>query len=37
MADDGKMVVVKNADGFEEQWLRPQWVLVNVRKHKGRG
>jgi hypothetical protein len=30
--DDGRMVVVRNADGYEEQWLKPQWVLVNVRK-----
>ena len=30
--DDGKMVIVKNAEGYEEQWRKPQWVLVNVRK-----
>jgi len=33
--DDGKTIVVKNANGYEEQWRRPQWVLVNFRKRKG--
>jgi hypothetical protein len=32
--DDGKNVIVRNADGYEEQWRRPQWVLLNVRKRR---
>lgn len=34
--DDGKTFIVRNAEGNEERWRRPQWVLVNVRR-TGRG
>ena len=29
---DEERVVLKNADGFEEEWLRPKWVLTGVRR-----
>jgi len=34
--DDGEVVVLRDADGFEEQWQRPQWVLMNLRKARER-
>jgi hypothetical protein len=30
--EDDDRVVLKNADGYEEEWLRPKWVLTGVRK-----
>jgi len=30
--DDGKMLVVRNANGNEEQWWKPRWVLTRVRR-----
>ncbi|HUI86503.1 MAG TPA: hypothetical protein VLY21_05040 [Nitrososphaerales archaeon] len=32
--DDGEVVVVRNADGYEERWKRPQWVLMGLRKSR---
>lgn len=29
---DGPVVIIRNADGYEEEWVRPQWVLAGVRK-----
>lgn len=33
--DDGRMLVVRNALGFEEQWTKPRWVLLRARKARG--
>jgi hypothetical protein len=30
--DDGRMLVVRNALGFEEQWRKPKWVLTRARR-----
>jgi hypothetical protein len=30
--DNGQVVVLKNASGYEEQWMKPQWVLMGLRK-----
>lgn len=30
--DDGRTIVVKNAEGCEEQWDRPRWTLLNTHK-----
>ncbi|MDV3278567.1 MAG: hypothetical protein LYZ69_08935 [Nitrososphaerales archaeon] len=35
--DDGRTVIVRNAQGYEEQWKKPQWVLMNLRKTRGSG
>ena len=34
--DDGRMLVIKNAQGFEEQWQKPQWVLTNLHRTVGK-
>ena len=31
--DDGRMLVLRNAKGFEEQWRKPEWVLTRVRRN----
>ncbi len=33
--DDGRMLVVRNARGYEEQWRKPKWVLTRMRKIRG--
>jgi hypothetical protein len=30
--EDAERVVLKNAEGYEEEWLRPKWVLTGVRR-----
>ena len=30
--DNGQVVILKDANGYEEQWRRPQWVLMGLRK-----
>jgi hypothetical protein len=30
--DDGREVVIRNADGEEERWTRPRWVLRGVHR-----
>lgn len=35
--DNGEVVIVKNNKGYEEEWVKPQWVLTSVRKHKDDG
>ncbi len=30
--DDGRMLIVRNALGFEEHWRKPRWVLTRARK-----
>ena len=30
--DDGVNIVVRNAEGYDEQWQKPRWVLRRVRK-----
>ncbi len=30
--DDGENVIVRNAEGYEEQWQKPRWVLRQVHK-----
>ena len=30
--EDSDRVVLKTADGYEEEWLRPRWVLNGVRR-----
>jgi len=30
--EDEDRVVLKNAEGFEEEWIRPKWVLNGVRR-----
>lgn len=32
--DDGRMLVVRNAKGIEEQWRKPRWVLARVRRRR---
>ncbi len=32
--DNGQVVIVRDSEGFEEQWTKPQWVLRSVRKAK---
>jgi hypothetical protein len=34
--DDGQVLVLRDSDGYEEQWQRPQWVLMNLRKTRER-
>jgi hypothetical protein len=36
LADDGRMVVVRNAMGYEEAWLKPRWTLAHVGGSRGR-
>lgn len=33
--DDGRMLVVRNALGFEEHWRKPKWVLTRARRSHG--
>ena len=30
--DDGVNMVVRNANGYDEQWQKPRWILRRVRK-----
>lgn len=30
--DDGRMVVVRNAAGYEELWEKPRWTLARTHK-----
>jgi hypothetical protein len=30
LGDDGRMVVIRNAIGREEGWLRPRWTLTRL-------
>jgi hypothetical protein len=30
--DDGREVVIRNADGEEERWAKPRWVLRGVHR-----
>jgi hypothetical protein len=30
--DDGRMLIVRNALGFEEHWRKPRWILTRERK-----
>lgn len=32
--EDEDRVVLKNAEGLEEEWLRPRWVLNGVRRSR---
>jgi len=32
--DDGRMVIVRNSEGYEEEWQKPQWVLTRFSKRK---
>jgi len=32
--EDEERVILENSDGFEEEWLRPKWVLNGVRRAK---
>jgi hypothetical protein len=34
LGDDGRMVVVRNASGREETWLRPRWTLLRTEGPK---
>lgn len=29
---DGERVILRSAKGIEEEWLRPRWILMGVRK-----
>ena len=31
VVDDGRMVVIRNAMGHEEAWLKPRWTLAHVQ------
>jgi len=33
--DNGQVVILKDAKGYEEQWRRPRWVLMGLRKSEG--
>ena len=33
--DDGRMVLIRNAAGFEELWTKPRWVLERTRRRPG--
>jgi hypothetical protein len=33
--DDGSMLIVRNARGFEEQWRKPKWVLTREGRTHG--
>ncbi len=30
--DDGGCVIVRNSEGYDEQWEKPRWILRHVRK-----
>lgn len=32
--DDGNLVVISNSDGYEEEWVKPRWVLTGFRKSR---
>jgi hypothetical protein len=32
--DDGRMLIVRNALGFEEHWRKPKWVLTRARRSR---
>lgn len=32
--EDEDRVVLKNSEGYEEEWLRPRWVLNGVRRSR---
>jgi hypothetical protein len=34
--DNGQVMVLRDANGYEEQWQRQQWVLMNLRKARER-
>lgn len=34
---DEERVVLKTAEGYEEEWLRPKWVLNGVRRAREQG
>jgi hypothetical protein len=33
--DNGQVVILEDAKGYEEQWRRPQWILMGLRKSDG--
>lgn len=35
--EDEDRVILKTADGYEEEWLRPRWVLNGVRRARDAG
>jgi hypothetical protein len=35
--EDDDRVVLKTAEGYEEEWIRPKWVLNGVRRARQRG
>ena len=34
--DDGRRVLIKNAEGYEELWEKPRWVLTRARRGRPR-
>lgn len=32
--DDGENLIVRNAEGYDEQWRKPRWVLRRVYKRR---
>jgi hypothetical protein len=34
--DDGKMVLIRNAAGYEELWEKPRWVLARAHRVRSR-
>ena len=35
--EDDDRVVLKTAEGYEEEWIRPKWVLNGVRRSRQSG
>lgn len=35
--DDGRKVLIKNAAGYEELWVKPRWKLTRAKKVQLRG
>jgi hypothetical protein len=34
--DDGRFLIVRDAKGYEERWIRPRWVLAGLRRRQRR-
>jgi hypothetical protein len=32
--EDEDRIVLKNAEGYEEEWIRPKWILNGIRRSR---
>jgi hypothetical protein len=34
---DGERIILKNSEGYEEEWVAPRWVMTGIRKARRKG